>query len=55
MKFRGRTYNGVINALPEGAAPTGRQGPRHAGPSYMDAAAGILSYSLHAVHVILAS
>ncbi|KAL0049732.1 hypothetical protein WJX82_008757 [Trebouxia sp. C0006] len=40
VKFRGRTFNGVINAVPEGAAPGGRQGPRHTGSGYMDTAAG---------------
>lgn len=43
VKFRGRTYNGVINAVPEGPAPGGRQGPRHTGSGYMDTAAGLSS------------
>ncbi len=43
VKFRGRTFNGVINAVPEGAAPGGRQGPRHTGSGYMDTAAGLSS------------
>jgi len=43
VKFRGRTFNGVINAVPEGPAPGGRQGPRHTGSGYMDTAAGLSS------------
>lgn len=47
MKFRGRTYNGVINALPEGLGSGGQQGPRHMGSGYMDAAAGLLLLAWH--------
>ena len=40
LKWGGRVYNGVINAIPEQHAATGRQHPRHTGSGFIDAAPG---------------
>ena len=40
MKWGGRIYNGVINALPDQPAAIGRQAARNAPSGYADAAAG---------------
>lgn len=41
MKWGGRIYNGVINALPDQPTATGRPAVRHTAAGYNDAAAGI--------------
>ncbi|KAL3154709.1 hypothetical protein ABBQ38_011258 [Trebouxia sp. C0009 RCD-2024] len=40
MKWGGRIYNGVINALPDQPTTTGRPAVRHTAAAYNDAAAG---------------
>lgn len=41
MKWGGRIYNGVINALPDQPTTTGRPAVRHTAAAYNDAAAGM--------------